>query len=364
MKRTLTWAFPALALAVLIGCSGSNSNSTSHDNTGGATPADRIAGSGSTFVAPLLVDKWAPAYNKAKSLEVDYNPSGSGQGIKDLIDKQVAFGCSDAPLNKGQMEEAQKVGDYIHVPMVIGPVAIMYNLPDVPKDKPLNFTGPILADIYLGKITKWNDDRLKEINKDANLPDMPIAVVARSDGSGTSYIVTDYLAKVSEDWKNKVGEANTLPKWPEVVKNLEKGSGGVAGLVQKTPGAIGYVEFRYTRGKADIKYGKVQNSAKKMVSPSLESTISATEHLKESDIPDDLRFSMTNLEGDETYPICGATWAVMFTKQTPEKAAALKEFFGWVLTAGQGMCKPEDYAPLPKVLVERAQKKVDGIKAQ
>jgi phosphate transport system substrate-binding protein len=363
VKRVLFLTVLGLGLLSLGGCAGCGGNDT-NSAPGGVKPADRISGSGSTFVAPMMADKWAPAYNKAKGLEVDYNPSSSGQGIKDLMDKQVAFACSDAPLNKGQMEEAQKVGDFIHVPLVIGPVAVMYNLPEVPKDKPLNFTGPILADIYLGKITKWNDDRIKEINKDANLPNTNIAVVSRSDGSGTSYIFTDYLAKVSESWKKDVGEANTLPKWPQAVKNQEKGSGGVAGLVQKTPGAIGYVEFRYTRGKADIKYGNVQNAAKKFVAPSLDSTVAATEHLKEGDIPDDLRFSMTNAEGDESYPICGATWAVMFTKQAPDKAAALKEFFGWVLTTGQGMCKAEDYAPLPKALVDRAQKKVDAIKGQ
>jgi phosphate transport system substrate-binding protein len=346
-------------LAALGGCSGGGPNSP---GPGGAKPADRIAGSGSTFVAPLLADKWAPAYRKAKDLEVDYNPTGSAQGVKDLMDKQVAFACSDAPLNAEQMENAKKVGDFIHVPLVVGAVAIMYNLPGV--DKPINFTGPILADIYLGKITKWSDERLKEINKDVKLPDTNIAVVARSDGSGTSYIFTDYLAKVSEAWKKEVGEANTLPNWPKAVGNRERGSSGVAGLVQKTPGAIGYVELRYTRGKKDVQYGTVQNAAQKFVLPSLDSTVAATEHLKENDIPDDLRFSMTNLDGEGTYPICGSVWAVMFTKQKPENAAALKEFFGWVLTSGQEMCKPEDYAPLPKALVDRARKKVDAIQGQ
>jgi phosphate transport system substrate-binding protein len=365
VNRILSWVLPAALLALLVGCSGdnSNSNSTARDNTT-VKPADRITGGGSTFVAPMMADKWAPAFNNAKGIQVDYNGTGSGQGVADLINRQLDFGCTDAPLNKEQSEKAQKVGDYVHVPVVIGPVAVMYNLPDVPKDKPLNFTGPVLADIYLGKITKWNDDRIKEINKDAKLPDATIAVVARSDPSGTSYIFTDYLAKVSPEWKKDVGEANTLPNWPKAVSNREKGSGGVAGLVQKTPHAIGYVEFRYTRGKADIKYGNMKNSAGKFVTPSLESTIAATEHLKDSEIPDDLKFSMTNMDGDESYPICGATWAVMFTKQKPEVAAALKEYFGWVLTTGQGMSKAEDYAPLPKALAERAQKKVDSIKGQ
>ncbi|HKI34169.1 MAG TPA: phosphate ABC transporter substrate-binding protein PstS [Gemmataceae bacterium] len=349
MKRAIVWTLVGLALGALAGCSGGKSG-------------QRISGSGSTFVAPLLAEKWAPAYKKARDREVDYNAVGSGAGIKDLMDKQVAFACSDAPLNHEQMDKAKETGDVIHVPLVVGAVAIMYNLPDVKE--PIHFTGPILADIYLGKISKWNDERLKEVNKDVKLPDTPIAVVARSDGSGTSFIFTGYLAKVSEAWKKDVGEANTLPKWPQAVKNQEKGSGGVAGLVQKTPGAIGYVELRYTRGKEDIKYGKVENDAKKFVLPSLDSTVAATDNLKENDIPDDLRFSMTNLGGEETYPICGAVWAVMFTKQKPETAQALKDFFSWVLTTGQEMCKPEDYAPLPKALVERAQKKVDSIKGE
>jgi phosphate transport system substrate-binding protein len=363
VKRILSTALITLSLTALLGCTGNNSGPTG-GAVGGVKPADRINGSGSTFVAPMLQDKWAPAYEKATGLQVDYRGVGSGQGIKDLMDKQVAFGCTDAPMNKAQTEEAQKIGDFIHVPLLIGPVAVMYNLPGIPKDKPINFTGQILADIYLGKITKWNDERLKAINPDAKLPDTPIAVVARSDGSGTSYIFTDYLAKVSEQWKREVGEANTLPNWPKVVSGREKGSSGVAGLVQKTHGAIGYVEFRYTRGKADIKYGNVQNAAGKYTAPSLDSTVAATENLKENDIPDDLKFSMTNAGGENSYPICGATWAVMFTKQSPEKAAALKQFFGWVLTSGQEMCKAEDYAPLPTALVQRAQKKLETIQAQ
>jgi phosphate transport system substrate-binding protein len=360
VKRNLSWTLLAALLGIgvgglVVGCSGTS-------GTGGSKPADRITGSGSTFIAPLLRDKWAPAYNKAKSLEVDYNPTGSGQGIKDLMDKQVVFACSDAPLNTEQMEKAKEVSDFIHVPLAMGAVAIMYNLTDV--EKPLHFTGPILADIYLGKIKKWNDARLQEVNPDAKLPDTDIAVVARSDGSGTSYIFTDYLAKVSREWKAKVGEANTLPKWPDVVKNQERGSGVVAGLVKETPGTIGYVELRYTRDQKDIKYGAVENAAKKFVLPSLESTVAASEHLKENDIPDDLRYSMTNLDGEGTYPICGSVWAVMFTKQKPENAAALKEFFGWALGSGQELCKPEDYAPLPKALVDRAKKKLDTIKGE
>jgi phosphate transport system substrate-binding protein len=363
--RTLSWTSPALLLAAVIGCTGNNGDPSAGGGGGGpsAKPTDRITGSGSSFIAPMFTKKWMAAYHKAKDLEVDYQSKGSGAGVTEMIEKKVKFACTDAPLNEDQTKKAVEAGSPpIHVPLVIGAVAIFYNLPPE-VDKPVNFTGPVLADIFLGKIKKWNDPALVALNPGLPLPDLNIAPVVRADHSGTSYIFSDFLSKVSPEWKEKVG-TGTLPKWPDSIKNREQKSDGVAGFVSQTKGALGYVELRYTRTNPNIKYGTVKNKAGKAVLPSLESTIAATEGIKENDIPEDLRFSMTDADGEGAYPICGATWAVSLIKQSPGDAAALKSFFTWALHEGQELTRSEEYAPVPKGLVERAQKKVDLIMGQ
>jgi phosphate transport system substrate-binding protein len=361
VKRNLSWTLLGLALAALSGCSGDHSNSTGAEK-GAVKPTDRITGSGSSFIAPMM-KKWQGPYHKATGLEFDYQSKGSGAGVSEMIEKKVKFACTDAPLNEEQTKKAQEAGsDPIHVPLVIGAVAIFYNL-SAEVDKPVNFTGPVLANIFLGKVKKWNDPALTALNEGLKLPDLDIAPVVRADHSGTSYIVSDYLSKVSPDWKDTVG-VGTLPRWPDSIKNREQKSDGVAGFVAQTKGAIGYVELRYTKTNQNLKYGTVKNKAGKAVLPSLESTVAAAEAIKENDIPADLRFSMTDGDGDGTYPICGATWAVCLTKQSKADAEALKSFFTWALHDGQALTKAEDYAPVPKALVERAQKKVDSITGQ
>lgn len=360
MKRTLSMLALGLGLIAFAGCGGCGGNdSTNSTAPGGVKPTERITGSGSSFVAPMM-KKWSGPYHKAKDLKIDYTSKGSGAGVSEMIEKKVKFACSDAPLNEEQMAKAKEAGsDPVHVPLVIGAVAVFYNLPkDV--DKPINFTGEVLADIFMGKIKKWNDEPLAKLNEGLKLPDLEIQPVVRADHSGTSYIFSDYLSKVSPDWKQKVG-TGTLPKWAEGVKNREQKSDGVAGFVANTKGAIGYVELRYTKDKENIRFGQVKNKAGKFILPSLDSTIAATDAIKDSNLPDDLRFSMTDGDGAGAYPICGSVWAVCLTKQSPEDAAALKTFFTWVLHDGQELTKAEDYAPLPKALVERAQKKVDTI---
>jgi phosphate transport system substrate-binding protein len=343
-------------VTLLVGCGGPDSA-----GPGGVKPADRISGSGSSFVAPLMTKTWAPAYKKARDLEVDYVSTGSSTGITQMIDKKNDFGCTDAPMNEEQLKNAAKNGgDVLHIPLTMGAVVPIYNLPDL--DKPINFTGPVLADIFLGKIKKWNDPALQQANQGVKLPGLDISVGVRADGSGTTYIWTDYLSKVSPEWMSKVG-AEQLPNWP-VAKDKSPKNDGVAGFVSKTHGAIGYVELAYAEGKKDLKIGAVQNKAGKYVMASLQSTIAAGEGLKEADIPDDLIFSMTDAEGADAYPICGAVWAVMYVKQPKDKAAALKEFLTWALHDGQGLTKERDYASLSKALTERAQKKVDTIKGE
>jgi len=355
VKRTLSLTTLVLGIVVVAGCSGGNG--TNGPGPGGVKPADRIVGSGSSFVAPLM-KKWAGAYNKATQLEVDYTSKGSSTGIAEMIDQKNDFGGTDAPMNEEQLKKAhEKNGDVINIPLTMGPVVPVYNLPDV--EKPINFTGPILADIFLGKIKKWNDPALQKVNEGVKLPDLDISVAVRADGSGTTYVWTNYLSKVSPEWKAKVGN-DQLPNWP--IGNRAPKNDGVAGLVSGTKGTIGYVELNYAEGKKDLKIGPVQNRAGKFVMASLESTIAAAESLKDADIPDDLVFSMTDADGPDAYPIVGVVWAVMYAKQPPDKAAALKQFFTWVLHDGQAHSKELKYASLPQMLVDRAQKKVDTLK--
>jgi phosphate transport system substrate-binding protein len=352
--RTLSLFTLVVGIAALGGCGGDGTNGP---GPGGVKPADRITGSGSSFVAPLM-KKWAGAYDKSSGLEVDYTSKGSSTGIAEMIEQKNDFGATDAPMNEEQLKKAhEKNGEVLNIPLTMGPVAPFYNLPGV--EKPVNFTGPILADIFLGKIKKWNDPALQKVNEGVNLPDLDISVCVRADGSGTTYVWTDYLSKVSPEWKSKVG-ADQLPNWP--VGNRAPKSDGMAGLVAGTKGAIGYVELNYAEGKKDLKLGAVRNKAGKFLVASLAGTIAASESLKAEDIPDNLVFSMTDPEGTDSYPICGITWAVMYTKQPPDKAAALKQFFTWLLHDGQTHSKAQNYAPLSKTLVDRAQKQVDTLK--
>jgi phosphate transport system substrate-binding protein len=351
MKRALAIVVLGLAAVAVGGCNSVPSKS----GGGGAAPAKRITASGSSLVNPMM-KRWMREYEKATSLVLEYNSTGSTTGIKNWMDNKDVFACSDAPLNEEQMGKAKEVGDFIHVPLVIGSVVPFYNLPDV--EKPLHFTGRVLADIFLGKIKKWNDPALADLNRDVKLPDLDIAVVVRADGSGTSYIFTDYLSKVSEDWKTKVG-VNTLPNWP--IGSRAPKSDGVAGAVSGTKGAIGYVELLYAKDK---KYGQVQNKAGQFVLASVETTDAAADNITEKDLPDYLRVSMTDVAGDSSYPICGPVFGLTFTRQVADKAAAVKEFFRWATHDGQKFATEEGYGKLPKVLIEKIDKKVDLIEGQ
>jgi phosphate ABC transporter phosphate-binding protein len=356
MRRTssvLTTSFLGVAsvgLAVVLlvgGCSG------------GKQSGNRLKGAGSSFVAPAMED-WTREF-ESKGVSVDYASVGSGNGISNMIGKKVDFGCTDAPLNKKQLEEAEKEGgDVVHVPLVMGAVVIIYNLD---LDKPIKFDGPTLADIYQGNIKRWNHDRLKKLNPEIknDLPDLPISVVHRSDSSGTSYIFTDYLSSVSPEWKEKVG-MGTSPTWP--VGQGEPKNPGVANAVKGKKGAIGYVELIYAlQNKGELKYGRVQNQEKEFPEPTIESvTAAAAGKLK--DIPDDLRFSIVNAPGKGAYPISGTVWAVAYVKQPSEKVNPLKDFLRWLLHEGQPMAEKKHYASLPKGLVERAEKKIEQIKAE
>jgi phosphate transport system substrate-binding protein len=275
-----------------------------------------------------MMSKWAAEYKKAKGIEVNYQSIGSGGGIQQMTAQTFDFGCSDGPMNEEQLKKAVEVnGEVLHIPMVMGAVVPAYNLG---LKETVRFSGPVLADIYLGKIKKWNDPALQALNPGVALPDLDIVVVHRADGSGTTYIWVDYLAKVSTAWKTKVG-VGTSVNWPTGIG--QKGNEGVTRQTKQTNGAIGYVELIYAlQNKVD--YGLVRNQEGAFINASLASiTAAASDALKE--IPDDLRYSLTNAPGKDSYPISGTSWAVLYVKQAPERGKAVVDFLRWCTHEGQ-----------------------------
>lgn len=310
-----------------------------------------INGAGATFPYPIY-SKWFDAYSKVDtSVRFNYQSIGSGGGQKQLLAETVDFGASDGPMSDDNLAKAP--GKIYHIPTVAGAVVLSYNLPGDPK---LKLDGPVIADIFLGKITKWNDSKIAALNEGAKLPDIDIVVVHRTDGSGTSYIFTDYLSSVSDEWSQKVGK-NTAVKWPTGLGG--KGNEGVSGQIKQSPGAIGYVELIYAIQNKQP-YAEVKNSSGSFITASLSSV---TEALASAKIPDDFRFSMVNSPGKKAYPISGATWILVYAEQkNPEKGKKLVEFLKWALMEGESMATTLDYAPLPKEVQERALKRVSEIK--
>ncbi len=323
---------------------------------GGGGEGRDLTGGGSSFVNPVMT-KWAGLYLKERGTRVDYTSSGSGNGVQQMIDRNNDFGCTDAPMTDEQLAKARAAGgEVVHVPLVMGGVVPAYNLPGVTE--PLRFTGPVLADIFLGKITRWDDPRLTALNPGVSLPGREIAVVHRSDGSGTTFIWSDFLAKKSPEWKEKVGVGTDL-RWPVGV-GAQKND-GVAGQVGRSPGAIGYVELSFAL-KSDIQYGAVENRAGEFVRASLESVTKAAAGAL-TDIPDDLRYSLTDAPGAGAYPICGTTWAVCYVAQPPGKGKALADFLRWATHEGQAHVEELQYARLPGGLVKRAERQLEKLAA-
>src|ERR1700761_1126182 len=304
-----------------------------------------LLGAGSTFVYPLF-SKMFSQYTASK---VNYQSIGSGGGILQLTNKTVDFGDSDAPLNADQT--AKMSAPVLHIPMTSGAVVVTYNIPGVTA--PLNLTGKDLADIYLGKITNWNSAEIKATNKGVNLPDLGIVVVHRSDGSGTSFIFTDYLTKVNTDWASKVGKASAV-NWPAGLGG--KGSEGVAGLVKQTPGAIGYVELAYAK-QNNMPFANIQNKSGKFITPTIESTTLASN----VSIPADTKVSITDTDNPKGYPIASFTWALIYKDQnyggrSKERATQLLKLLWYNIHQGQAECAPLNYAPLSKSAVKVAEK--------
>ena len=310
-----------------------------------------INGAGATFPYPIY-SKWFDEYAKVDpSVRFNYQSIGSGGGQKQILSQTVDFGASDGPMSDDNLAKAP--GKIFHIPTVAGANVVAYNLPGNPS---LKLDADTIAGIFLGKINKWNDPKITALNPGVKLPDQEIIVVHRSDGSGTTYIWTDYLSKISPEWRTKVG-TNTSVNWPTGIGG--KGNEGVSGQIKQTPGALGYVELIYAI-QNKMPYAEVKNSAGKFIKPSLESITTA---MATAQIPDDFRFSVTNAAGSDSYPICGATWLLVYEQQKdPAKGKKLVEFLKWALTKGENMAKDLKYAPLPDSVRDRVLKRVDEIK--
>jgi phosphate transport system substrate-binding protein len=319
-----------------------------------AQPAGPILlnAAGATFPYPIY-SKWFDVYHqKDPNVQINYQSIGSGGGIRQLLAGTVDFGATDGPMSDDQLKEAKfKI---LHFPTVLGSVIPIYNVSGVSGE--LNFTQKALAGIYLGTITKWNDPEIAKANSGVNLPSADIVVVHRADGSGTSYIWTDFLSKVSDDWKNKVGKGTSV-QWPVGLGG--KGNEGISGLVKQTAGSIGYVELIYAVQNG-ITFGKVQNASGRFVKADLSGVTAAAAAAK--DIPDDFRVSITNEPGPTVYPISSFTWLLIPAQiSDAAKRDAIKGFLKWMLTDGQGYAEGLAYARLPKSVVDKEIKAVSLI---
>jgi len=345
----------AVTAAFACACGGTAEPVTANNSAGGSSTSLQINGAGATFPYPIY-SKWFSEYNKLHSnIQINYQSIGSGGGIQQVTNQTVFFGATDGPMNEEQLKAA--TGTVMHFPTVLGAVVPVYNIPGVSDE--LKFTGPVLADIFLGKIKKWNDPAIAKLNGGAKLPATDITVVHRSDGSGTTYIFVDYLAKVSPEFKTQVG-VNTSVKWPTGVGG--KGNEGVSGLVTQTPGSIGYVELVFAL-QNKISYGSVQNASGEFVKPSVDSVTKAADSAA-STMPQDFRVSITNAEGQGAYPISSFTWLLMYADPKDKASGkAMVDFMRWALTDGQKYCADLGYAPLPANVIMLEQAALDRIKA-
>lgn len=318
-----------------------------------------INGAGATFPNPIY-SKWFAEYGKQKGgVQFNYQSVGSGAGIKQVTDGTVDFGASDGPMNEDQLKAYQDKHGFpiLHFPTVLGAAVPTYEIPGVTAT--LNFTPEALAGIFLGKITMWNDPAITSVNQGVNLPAKPIVVVHRSDGSGTTYIWTDYLSKISDEWKGKVGK-NTSVNWPVGLGG--KGNEGVTGQIKNAPYSIGYVELIYAAANK-IPYGNVKNSSGEFIKADFTS-VSAAAAAAAKDMPADFRVSITNAPGKGAYPISSFTWLLIpskFSAADAGKRDAIKGFLNWALTDGQGYAEGLDYAKLPKPVVDREIKAINNI---
>ncbi len=316
----------------------------------------KLDGAGATFPY-VIYSKWFDVYHTKTDIEFNYQSIGSGGGIKQVTEGTVDFGASDAPMTDDQLQEAQQKSgsEILHIPTVMGAVVVMYNLPAAGSD--LRLTADALAGIFLGDITSWNDPKITSINPGKTLPDEAIIVAHRSDGSGTTNIFTDYLTKANDGWANKVGRG-TAVNWPVGLGG--KGNEGVAGLVKQSEGSIGYVELAYAV-QNNLPYAELQNRSGSYVRPSFQS-VSAAAAASAKSLPADLRVSLTDAGGKDSYPISGFTWLLIYKNMKDrQKALALVKFLKWAMNDGQSYARDLYYAPLPKEVVKLCEKKINSI---
>ena len=332
-----------------------------------ASPPAELRGRGATFVEPIMkfwTEKYADKTEDA--VRISYVGIGSGGGVNAMTNREADFGCSDAPMNAKQLAAAaEKAGAVVHVPLVIGAVVPLYNVPGV--DKPLAFTGPVLADIFLGKIANWNDPKLKALNPGVTLPDLKLQPVYRDDPSGTTFIFADYLCKASPEFRAEIGKPSNEPTWPKGVGTRQPKSDGVAGHVSRSVGAIGYVELTYALD-TKAQFGSVRNKAGKDILADLDSitaAAAATLGVKQTEEPfslNELTYSLTDAAGEKSYPIAGMSYALLYQKQAGDKGKAVVEFLKWATSdGGQKMAKMRNFAPLPADLQKQVADKLAAV---
>jgi len=354
-KKTI--ASLAMLSLVAIACSGEKSSNSSTPgaataNTGGSVD---LTGAGATFPYPLY-SKWFADYATATGVKINYQSIGSGGGIRQLSEGTVDFGASDSPMKDDEIAKAK--GPVMHFPTVLGAVAITYNVPGVTS--PLKLSGPVLADMFAGRITKWNDAKIGAMNAGVKLPATDVLVVHRSDGSGTTFVFTDYLATVSPAWASGPGRGKEV-SWPVGLGG--KGNDGVAGQVKQTPGAIGYVELAYAK-QNNLPYAAIRNASGNFVAPSPEGMTAAAAGVAEK-LPGntDYRLSIVNAAGPNAYPISSFTWLLVYAQQSDSvKGRKLLDFMKWALTQGEKQASALDYAPLPASMATRLVARLDSIK--
>ncbi|MBC7929707.1 MAG: phosphate ABC transporter substrate-binding protein PstS [Rubrivivax sp.] len=354
-SRALLLSLAASLAALMFACGAPQPVGTGGGGASTSGGTVRLQGTGASFPAPIY-QKWVSEYGKAHpNIEIDYQSTGSGQGIKDISGGTVAFGATDKPMSDDELKAA-KGGELLHIPTVLGAVVITYNLPGNPE---LKFSPDVIADIYLGKITKWDDARIKADNPGAQLPASNIAVVARADGSGTSAVFTEYLSKVSPEWKEKVG-TGTNPNWPTGQRAAK--NEGVTAAIKQNPNTLGYVELAYAV-QIKLPVAALKNKAGNFVKPTLEAvTAAAAESLAST--PDDMRVSITDAAGATAYPISSYTYILAYKNQTDAvRGKALVDFLWWALHDGQAVTKDPQYpyAALPAEVVKRAEAKINSI---
>ncbi|MFL5575452.1 MAG: phosphate ABC transporter substrate-binding protein PstS [Gemmatimonadaceae bacterium] len=350
------WPLAATVAALtLAACGGEKRDGSNAAAAATSSSSVDLTGAGATFPYPIY-SKWFNDYAAKTGVKINYQSIGSGGGIRQLSEGTVDFGASDSPMKDDEMAKA-KGGPVLHIPTVLGAVAVTYNVPELKE--PLKLTGDVLADVYKGKITKWNDARIAALNPGAALPAKDILVVHRSDGSGTSYIFTDYLSAVSPDWAKAPGKGKEV-QWPVGLGG--KGNEGVAGQVKQTPGTIGYVELAYAR-QNKLPVASIKNAAGEFVAPSVESATAAAAGVAGKLQPNtDYRISIVNAPGAGAYPISSFTWLLVYKNQTDSvKARKIKDFLRWALNDGEKEAASLDYAPLPAAMVTQLGQRVDSI---